>query len=80
MKKNFTNKIGVLLLLLISTLFNYVSADQPIAPPSPPGIGGGGTGGSGAAASPIDMYQVLLLVAAIFLIIYFYNKTKLVKN
>jgi hypothetical protein len=80
MKKNFTNRIGVFLLLLVSTVFNTLSADQPIAPPPAPGTGGGGTGGPGIAASPIDMYQVLLLIAAVFLIAYFYKKTKLITN
>lgn len=80
MKKNFTNKIGVFLLLLVSILFNTLSASEPIAPPPAPGVGGGGTGGPGIAASPIDMYQIVLFLSAVFLIGYFYKKIKLVKN
>lgn len=80
MKNKFISKILGALLLISSGIFNLIYAEPvPPAPPAGFGPGGGvGTVGPGSApTTPINMYQVLLLVAAVMLIVYFVKKYKL---
>ena len=69
-------KIYLLVLLLMTGVFELVYAGPP---PLPPGGGGGGVGPGAPPTTPIDMYQIILLALAIVLISYFYKKYKLKK-
>lgn len=63
-------------LIFFCTLLNVLYAQG--GPPPPPGGGGGGTTPE-AAATPIDMYQIILLIVAIGLVAFFYKKVKFSK-
>lgn len=79
MKKNFKDKIIVILLLFVSTLFNFVAAQANGEIPPPPSNTGRSVG-PGAPSAPIDMYQIFLLAVAVMMIVYFYKRVKLARN
>ena len=69
MMKKIKNKLAFLLLFLLATIVN--AQQQPPCP----GCGDGGTT-PGAPASPIDMYVVGLVIAAVCLIFFYARKIK----
>lgn len=78
MKSNFKSKVLILFHLFISASLSMIYANDIPSPPmnNLPGSGGGGSG-PGTPATPIDMYQIVLLIVAIGLVTYFYKKIKL---
>ncbi|WP_300674555.1 signal peptidase [Soonwooa sp.] len=49
-------------------------------PPAPAALdGGGGVGPGGRPKNPIDMYEFILVIAAVMLIVYFYQRKKKLK-
>lgn len=77
------NKLGRVLnrslLLALTLVFNVLAFAQP-TPPSPPiaATGVGATGPGEPPASPIDMYEGLLLAVAVMFIVgmYYYSRRR----
>lgn len=75
MKKNIL-RLFILTYVLFSG-FLYAGNEVPQPPMmARPGGTGGSTGTPGVAASPIDMYVYVLVVAAVLMIAYFAKKYK----
>ena len=71
MKKIFERKLLAVTLFLFS-IFAFAQEGGSGTPPTP-----GGSGEVGApATSPIDMYQVFLLMIAVTMIVYFIGRRK----
>lgn len=73
--KYLTDKASIAFLLIFS-LFSVIINAQETAP-APPDTFGVGPGAR--PTTPIDMYQIILLIVAIGLVTYFYKKIKLSK-
>lgn len=76
MKKNILRLLSFTYLFISGLLFAGNEVPPPPTMASRPGGGGGDTGTPGAAASPIDMYVYVLVIAAILMIVYFAKKYK----
>lgn len=74
MNKKFKKSLQVAFLLLITAFVNFIKAGEiPIPQPPPNKAGGPGA----IPTTPIDMYQIILLVLAVILITYLYKKYRL---
>lgn len=58
---------------------NLLIAQAPPTPEGRPGGGAGGTGPGGKPKNPIDMYEYILVIAAVLLVLYFYKRSKRLK-
>lgn len=77
--KNLLLKTIAVIVFCVNQLVLAQSDPNPPMPTSDPTGGSGGVGPGSRPKNPIDMYEYILVIAAIFLIIYFYKRSKKLK-
>lgn len=77
--KNLLLKVLAIFIFGVNQL---LLAQMPPSPEGRPGSGDSGAGGVGPGGkpkNPIDMYEYILVIAAVLLVIYFYKRSKRLK-